>query len=79
MRKNFRLLVCPLSTPAFDERLQQFLCHAGAITVLVLGSLKVSRLGLDEGHLFLGALLEFALTTLLAIAGTLAGRSTRAA
>lgn len=41
--------------------------------VLVLGMLKLCRLGLDEAHLFFGVLHVLCLTLLLVIAGTLAG------
>jgi hypothetical protein len=79
MRSSLRFLMRPLSTARFDDRLTQTLCYAASLTILVLGGLKLSRLGLDEAHLFLGALQVFALTILGAIAGTMASRSRKAA
>jgi hypothetical protein len=67
-----------MSTERFDGQLAQFLCYAGSLLVLVLGMLKLCRLGLDEAHLFFGVLLVLCLTFLGIIGGTLAGPTEKA-
>ena len=79
MRHVFRFLLHPISTARFDNRLSQFLCYAGSLMVLVLGILKLSRLELDEAHLFLGVLLVLTVTMLGVIGGSLNGSSDRSA
>lgn len=79
MRNAVRFLMRPISTNRFDGRLAQFSCYAGSLMVLVLGILKLCRLGLDEAHLFFGLLLVLCLTLLGVIAGTLAAPTDKAA
>jgi hypothetical protein len=71
MRRFIRFFVRPISTASFDHRLGQFACYAVSLMVLVLGFLKVSRLGLDEAHLFFGVLMVLILAMLAIIIGTL--------
>jgi hypothetical protein len=46
-------------------------CYVVSLLVLVLGMLKLCRLGLDETHLFMGVLLVLCLTILCVIAGAI--------
>jgi uncharacterized membrane protein len=64
-----------LSTDRFDNRLAQIVCYVVAIGILILGILKLCRLGLDEAHLFFGLLLVLCLSVLCIIAGTITGPS----
>src|SRR3954454_6226849 len=78
MRKSLEFLTRPIGTRRLDDRVAQMACYAGSLLVLVLGVLKLCRLGLDETHLFLGLLLVLSLTILGVIGGTLVGPSEKA-
>ena len=79
MRNAVRFLMRPISSCRFDDRLAQISCYAGSLLVLVLGMLKLCRLGLDEAHLFFGVVLVLCLTVLLIICGTLTSPPGKAA
>jgi hypothetical protein len=78
MRKLLHMLRRPISSGRFDDRFAQVACYVGSLLVLVLGILKLCRLGLDEAHLFLGLLLVLCLTTLGVIGGSLVGPAEKA-
>jgi hypothetical protein len=73
MRKLLNILIKPIGSARCDDRFAQVACYVGSLLVLVLGILKLCRLGLDEAHLFLGLLLVLCLTMLGVIGGTLVG------
>lgn len=79
MRKAFESLTRPIGTKGFDVRFAQVACYAGSLLVLMLGILKLCRLGLDEAHLFFGLLLVLCLANLGVILGTLTGPSEKSA
>ncbi|HEX3358585.1 MAG TPA: hypothetical protein VHS31_16540 [Tepidisphaeraceae bacterium] len=60
-----------ITTDRFDQRFAQMTCYVVSLLVLVLGMLKLCRLGLDETHLFMGVLLVLCLTILCVIAGAI--------
>ena len=78
MRNVVRFFMRPISTNRFDGRFAQLSSYAASLMVLVLGMLKLCRLGLDETHLFFGVLLVLCLTMLFVIGGTLAGPTEKA-
>ena len=61
MAKLLQILTRSISSRRFDDRFAQIACYAGSLFVLVLGILKLCRLGLDEAHLFPGLLLVYLL------------------
>lgn len=79
MKVAFRFFVRPMSTTGFDERLCQLLCYAGAVVVLIVGILAVTRLGSGGAHLLFGLLLVLAVAMLGVVIGTLVGPSKKAA
>jgi hypothetical protein len=79
MRKTFDLLTRSITSNRFDDRLSQFVCYGSALLVLVLGLIKLCRLGLDPTQLFFGVLLVLCLMLLLIICGTIAGPSEKIA
>ena len=79
MPGTLKFLTRPIGTKQFDARFAQMACYVVALLVLMLGILKLCRLGLDETHLFFGLLLVLCLAMLCVIGGTLAGPSEKSA
>ena len=71
MRTLIRALRVPLTSEGFDRRYRVFAWQAIDGVLMIFGMFKVSELGLDEPHLFLGYAIVFALTLLCAICSQL--------